>query len=104
MLELVKLLPLRSAVVMVGKNAARARYLETTLLPLFTSDHPSPIVRARFPERWKVIPAQWERSANSSGKRARHARSDSPECLFDRRPPPSLRHSVALPSTGGQSV
>ncbi len=58
--ELISLLPKLSAVVMVGGKAARARaYLETTNLALFSSDHPSPLVRAKFPERWKAIPSEW---------------------------------------------
>jgi len=43
-------MPRLSAVVMVGEKARRARsHLETTGLALFTSDHPSPLVRATFP-------------------------------------------------------
>ncbi len=54
------LLPALCAVVLVGANAAMARpYLETTGLALFSSDHPSPLVRARFRERWEAIPAEW---------------------------------------------
>jgi len=26
---------------------------------VFTSDHPSPFVRARFPNRWNAIPVKW---------------------------------------------
>jgi hypothetical protein len=45
---------------MVGQKAAKARpYLENTGLRLFTSDHPSPKVKARWPDRWKEIPLQW---------------------------------------------
>jgi hypothetical protein len=58
--DLMELLPELRAVVMVGKNAATARpYLETTGKALFTSDHPSPRVKARWPERWKAIPSEW---------------------------------------------
>ena len=58
--ELIGLLPNLCAVVMVGQKAAAARpYLEDTGLRLFTSDHPSPKVRARWPDRWKAIPEQW---------------------------------------------
>jgi hypothetical protein len=54
------MLPKLLAVVMVGQKAGRARpYLENTGLALFNSDHPSPIVRARFPERWNAIPGEW---------------------------------------------
>jgi hypothetical protein len=58
--ELISKLPKLRAVVMVGRKAARARpYLESTGLALFTSDHPSPIVRARFPKRWNAISSEW---------------------------------------------
>jgi hypothetical protein len=58
--ELISLLPELRAVVLVGKRAAEAeRYLRTTDLPLLASDHPSPLVRAKFPERWNAIPLEW---------------------------------------------
>jgi hypothetical protein len=58
--ELVKLLPALSAVVMVGKSAARAeQYLATTGLALIASWHPGPLVKARFRARWETIPFQW---------------------------------------------
>lgn len=58
--ELIALLPELRAAVMVGKNAAGARsYLEGAGLTLFTSDHPSPLVRARWPERWAAISSEW---------------------------------------------
>jgi len=58
--DLIGLLPNLRAVVMVGLKAAAAKpYLETTGLALFTSDHPSPLVRARWPSRWKAIPSEW---------------------------------------------
>jgi hypothetical protein len=58
--ELMGLLPELRAVVMVGRNAATVQpYLETTGKTLFTSDHPSPRVKARWPERWKAIPSKW---------------------------------------------
>lgn len=58
--ELILLLPKLSAIVMVGQKAAKARpYLESTKKKLFTSDHPGPLVKARFPERWKAIPSEW---------------------------------------------
>jgi len=60
--DLIDLLTKLSVVVMVGQKAARAKsYLETTRLALITSDHPGPLVRARFPERWKTIPAAWSK-------------------------------------------
>lgn len=58
--DLIRLLPKLRAVVMVGLKAAAAQpYLKTTGLALLTSDHPSPKVRARWPDRWKAIPSQW---------------------------------------------
>jgi uracil-DNA glycosylase len=61
--ELVKLLPSLSAVVMVGKSAARAKqYLETTGLTLISSYHPSPIVKATSLAKWETIPFQWAKA------------------------------------------
>jgi hypothetical protein len=58
--ELIGLLSKLRAVVTVGQTAAAARpYLDKTGLALFTSDHPSPLVRARWPDRWKAIPLEW---------------------------------------------
>jgi hypothetical protein len=62
--ELISMLPKLSAVVMVGQKAARARpYLEGNGLALFTSDHPSPLVKAKFRERWNDIPYEWSKVA-----------------------------------------
>jgi uracil DNA glycosylase len=45
---------------MVGQKAGKASfYLESTGLALFASDHPSPLVRAKFPERRNAIPSEW---------------------------------------------
>lgn len=58
--ELILMLPKLSVVVMVGRNAAKASaYLESTKLALLTSDHPGPLVKARFPDRWRAIPSEW---------------------------------------------
>ncbi|RYD85965.1 MAG: uracil-DNA glycosylase, partial [Verrucomicrobiaceae bacterium] len=58
--ELVALLPRLRAVVFVGKKAARAqKHLADLNLRFFSSDHPSPIVRAAMPERWRAIPDRW---------------------------------------------
>jgi Uracil DNA glycosylase superfamily len=58
--QLITLLPKLRAVVSVGKQAARAKPdLKNTKLKLLVSDHPSPLVRANFPERWKAIPVKW---------------------------------------------
>jgi uracil-DNA glycosylase len=59
---LLSLLPNLRAIVLVGKKAARAKPLIRTL-PVFASDHPSPLVRARYPERWRGIPEVWARAA-----------------------------------------
>jgi hypothetical protein len=57
---LIALLPKVRAVVMVGERAAKAkRYLDSTELALFTSHHPSPLVRAKFPGKWNAIPTDW---------------------------------------------
>jgi Uracil DNA glycosylase superfamily len=58
--ELIALLPKLSSVVLVGRKAARAaQLLDGGHLSVFTSAHPSPLVRARYPERWREIPRQW---------------------------------------------
>jgi uracil-DNA glycosylase len=58
--ELIDLLPCLRAVVMVGDKAARVKpFLATTGLALFASVHPSPLVRAKFRDRWDAIPLEW---------------------------------------------
>lgn len=53
-------LPRLRAVVLVGNRAARAApLLRDAGLPPFASAHPSPQVRAAFPDRWRAIPDQW---------------------------------------------
>jgi hypothetical protein len=50
------------AIVLVGKHAANAEpYLKANhpAIRLFTSAHPSPLVRAKFSDRWNSIPAKW---------------------------------------------
>lgn len=55
-----------SAVVMVGKKAARVEsYLKNTGLELFRSDHPSPLVRAKLRSRWDAIPSEWAKCQTS---------------------------------------
>lgn len=62
--DLIALLPRLRVVVLVGKKAARARpHLETKNLALFASAHPSPLVRASSPDRWKAIPMEWANAA-----------------------------------------
>lgn len=64
--ELIALLPKLRTVVLVGRRAAKARsYLETEGLALFSSAHPSPLVRANWLDRWKAIPLEWARAAPS---------------------------------------
>jgi hypothetical protein len=65
--ELISLLPKLHAVVLVGEKAAKARsHFEGTGLAVFTSAHPSPLVRARFPDRWNAIPEKWARAFAST--------------------------------------
>jgi hypothetical protein len=58
--ELAKLLPRLCTVVMVGRNAGRARqHLESPNLVLIESYHPSPVVRATSRAKWDTIPFVW---------------------------------------------
>jgi uracil-DNA glycosylase len=62
--ELIDRLPRLSAIVMVGQSAAKAEpHLKDKHagLRLFTSAHPSPLVRAKFRDRWNAIPSEWAR-------------------------------------------
>jgi hypothetical protein len=64
--ELIELLlPKLCAVMLVGGKAAEAKpELETIpRLCLFNSFHPSPLVRASWPEKWKAIPSEWRKVA-----------------------------------------
>lgn len=68
--DLIALLPKLRAVVLVGQKAERARaYLDGTRLKLFVSAHPSPLVRAKHPERWNAIPAQWAKVLDAMNSR-----------------------------------
>jgi hypothetical protein len=61
--RLMGLLPHLKVVVLVGRKAQRAyTLLSHTCLPILRSDHPSPIVRARLPERWRNIPCEWAKA------------------------------------------
>ena len=66
MKKLINLLPNVRAVVLVGKKAGKARLELETIgsLCLFNSSHPSPLVRARTPEKWKAILLDWQKVAN----------------------------------------
>ena len=58
--NLINLLPNLQAVVFVGKKANRARrHLEGSRLALLSSAHPSPKVRAVYPDLWRSIPSDW---------------------------------------------
>ncbi len=59
--ELLDLLPRLRALMFVGKKAEHARPLLEShrRLRLFSSAHPSPIVRASMRDRWNAIPSQW---------------------------------------------
>ena len=63
--DLIHLLPELRAIMLVGKKAAKAKpELETTGLCLFNSFHPSPLVKARWPEKWNAILLEWQKLAN----------------------------------------
>lgn len=83
--DLIRLLPELRAVVMVGRRAAAAQqYLKTTGLHLLASDHPSPRVRARWPNRWRAIPSRWAEvltyidSGEEAGSITRRPQRDDP--------------------------
>jgi uracil-DNA glycosylase len=65
---LIALLPSLRAVVLVGRNAAKAKpQLVDIGLAVFTSAHPSPLVRAKFPDRWRRIPLEWAKVGKAIG-------------------------------------
>lgn len=55
-------------IVLVGRQAQRATNAINKRFPgrytILTSAHPSPIVHARFPERWDNIPNEWRQVHN----------------------------------------
>jgi len=66
--QLLALLPALRVIVLVGRIADRAwakagASVSTEVTPK-CSDHPSPLVRARWPERWNAIPASWPTRAD----------------------------------------
>lgn len=64
---LLPLLPRLDTVILVGARAARAEgLLRGTGLRLLHSAHPSPQVRAAFPDRWASIPGIWSRAQADS--------------------------------------
>lgn len=59
--RLLGMLPNLKTVVLVGRTAAAARpYLES--YRTIESWHPSPLVRASYPERWREIPEVWRKA------------------------------------------
>jgi hypothetical protein len=65
--DLISLLPDLRVVVLVGRRAQKARnLLEPLGLHILSSDHPSPLVRARYPHRWKAIGKGWAESLRAS--------------------------------------
>ncbi len=59
-LNLIAKLPRAKAIVLVGRNAQRAEsLLKGSSLAIYHSPHPSPLVRASWPDRWRSIPACW---------------------------------------------
>lgn len=67
--ELLSLLPNVRTVVLVGQKAAKAelRILELGSFCIFKSAHPSPLVRASYPDQWRNIPAVWLEAAKHAG-------------------------------------
>lgn len=58
--ELLPLIPNLKTIILVGKQAQKARKgLKERGFDVAGSDHPSPIVKARYRERWEQIPAAW---------------------------------------------
>lgn len=58
--DLVSILPKLRVAVPVGTRAGQAGdLLRDVGLAVFASAHPSPLVRASDPDKWKAIPTQW---------------------------------------------
>lgn len=65
--ELLPLLPNLKTIILVGKQAQKARKgLEDRDFDVFMSDHPSPIVKARYRQRWEQIPNAWEKAISTN--------------------------------------
>lgn len=57
---LLSLLPNLHTIVLVGRKAQRAMHLVAGIgVRVLASPHPSPLVRAALPNRWREIPAIW---------------------------------------------
>lgn len=60
LLKVIALFPKIRSIVLVGRKSQRlAKALEARNFKVFTSTHPSPIVRATNLEQWAAIPEQW---------------------------------------------
>lgn len=57
------LLPRLEVAILAGRRAATAEARLPPGLRVLRSAHPSPQVRAAFPERWRAIPATWSEAA-----------------------------------------
>jgi uracil-DNA glycosylase len=58
--DLLPLLPKLRSIILVGQKAQRALALVTPLgLRVVVSAHPSPLVRASQPSKWRAIPLAW---------------------------------------------
>lgn len=70
--ELFRLLPMLRVVVLVGKKAERVEALisEISAIDVFKSAHPSPLVRANFPEKWNSIPSIWKSAGDRAQQKA----------------------------------
>jgi hypothetical protein len=66
--ELLDLLPKAEVVFLLGRPASKAApVIEKAGLSFICSDHPAPLVRARYPERWRAIPHVWSTGLKSIG-------------------------------------
>jgi len=64
--ELLGLLPHLKAVILAGIAAGKAApAIRGFGLPVVLSDHPGPMVRARYKERWSEIPRVWREGLNA---------------------------------------
>ena len=70
--DLFGLLPKLQVVVLVGKKAEKAEALVSAIskIDVFKSAHPSPLVRASFPEKWNSIPTIWKAAGDRAQQRA----------------------------------
>lgn len=62
--SLLPLLPDVKKIVLVGRKAERAKSLiqRGSQYQVFTSAHPSPLVKASYREKWDLIPEQWRKA------------------------------------------